>query len=179
MTEQRNIGFPGNSRGGNGGALDLSNDREQKSRVNKSHQSSTPAPVPGGSQNFFKKNLFTPVQKGQESRRDVRTPNTPKLSPSVVQEWFECYSSDNLPRGWMFCQRTNRRKFRSPEGKVFRSLVTAKQSLDPNFMLSSTKKQISKQGNSSLPLEKTVDLSLISEADFLNEKLISKQGLQQ
>ena len=83
MAKQRNDGFPGNSEGENGGALDLSNDRKQKSRV-KNHQNLTPASVPGGSQSF-KKNLFTPVQKGQESPRDVRTP-TPKLSHSVVQD---------------------------------------------------------------------------------------------
>ena len=148
MAKQRNDGFPGNSEGENGGALDLSNDRKQKSRVNKNHQNLTPASVPGGSQRF-KKNLFTPVQKGQQSPRDVRTPNTPKLSHSVVQEWFECYPSDNLPRGWAFCQRKGRRHWKSPEGKVYRSLVLAKRSMDPTYTISSTKKQIFKPGNSS------------------------------
>ena len=131
MTEQRNPGFPGNSRGGNGEAVDLSSKKKLKRGKNSVHPEGT------FGETSSKKLCLDKKQQGDDGTAvrnltftELGTPKMPGRSkdsvvPKTPVTWTQVPEGNKLPSTWFFRIHRDRKFFRCPDGNEYISLKSA------------------------------------------------------
>ena len=136
MTEQGNSGFPGTSRGGNGGAVDLLSKKKLKRGKNFVHPEGT------FGETSSKKLCLDKKQQGDDgtavrklSFTELGTPKMPERSkdsvvPKTPVTWTQVPEGNNkLPSTWFFRTLRDRKYFRCPNGNEYTSLKAAMEAL--------------------------------------------------
>ena len=132
MADQRNPGFSGNSRGGNGGAVDLSNNKKLKRGSKNAENSVQPEETFG--ETSSKKPCLDKKQQGDDGAavRNLKF-GTPKMSgkskdsviPRTPVTWTPMPEGNKLPSTWFFRIHRDRKHFRCPEGNEYISQKSA------------------------------------------------------
>ena len=136
MTDQRNPGFSGNPRGGNGGAVYLTSNKKLK-RSSKNVEDSV-HPEETFREPSSKKLCFDKKQQGDDGAavRNLKF-ETPKMSgkskdpviPKTPVTWTPVPEGNKLPSTWSFRIHRDRKYFRCPNGNEYSSLKAAMEAL--------------------------------------------------
>jgi hypothetical protein len=137
MADQRNPGFSGNPRGGNGGAVDLSSNKKLKRSSKNVEDSVHPEETFG--ETSSKKPCLDKKQQGDDGAavRNLKF-GTPKMSgkskdsavPKTPVTWTQVPEGNNkLPSTWFFRIHRDRKYFRCPNGNEYTSLKAAMEAL--------------------------------------------------
>ena len=132
MTDQRNPGFSGNPRGGNGGAVYLTSNKKLKRSSKNVEDSVHPEETFG--EPSSKKLCFDKKQQGDDGAavRNLKF-ETPKMSgkskdpviPKTPVTWTPVPEGNKLPSTWFFRIHRDRKFFRCPEGNEYISQKSA------------------------------------------------------
>ena len=179
MTDQRNPTFSGNSRGGSGGAVDLSSNKKLKRGSKNAENSVQPEETFG--ETSSKKLCLDKKQQGDDGAavRNLKF-GTPKMSgkskdpviPKTPVTWTPVPEGNKLPSTWFFRIHRDRKYFRCPNGNEYTSLKAAMEAL----INSSSSLAQSTQANDLPPEEvgKNVPLSQNAVANQASKKSLTE-----